>query len=277
MSTNLVKHTISTKDLEALKNAKANMENINLAMKGLNHLGNSIESGIQRIPAKQQQWIQELVNKTLLLVVKANLTTMQKGRPFKKASNATYKTLVTSSGILGGAFGAPAFAADLTVSTKFMMRSILDIARSEGEDIMNIDTQLACLQVFALGGGSKDDDGMETSYYTTRIALSSSIKGASAYMVNTGMSNVLENILKTSANPILKLIGMVASRFSVQVSEKFIAQAIPVAGAIGGGSLNFVFLQHFQQMAKAHFTIRKLERKYSEAVVKELYEKIVIN
>jgi len=151
------------------------------------------------------------------------------------------------------------------------MRSIIDIARSEGEDITSIDAHLACLQVFTLGGQSKDDDGLETSYYTTKIALSSAVKGAASYIAQHGSAHVVKSLLKSSSNPIIKLIAVVASRFSIQVSEKFIAQAIPIAGAVGGGSLNFLFLNHFQNVAKAHFTIRKLERKYSEDLVREAY------
>lgn len=46
-----------------------------------------------------------------------------------------------------------------------MLRSIADIARNEGESISAIDTKLACLEVFALGGRSDADDGTESGYY----------------------------------------------------------------------------------------------------------------
>ena len=35
--------------------------------------------------------------------------------------------------------------------------------------------------------------------------------------------------------------------------------------------VNTVFISHFQDMARAHFTIRKLERKYSPETVKAAY------
>ena len=277
MNKDVVKITISNQDILAIKNAKANMENIGWLMQSLNKIGGTLETGIDKIPKKQQQWLQNAVEKTLRVVVKSNLATMQKGAAFKIPSNKTYKALVTTSGATSGFFGSTTgigtaiFASELTISTKFMMRSIIDIARSQGEDINSIDTQLACLQVFTLGGQSKNDDGLETSYYTTRIALSSAVKGASTYIAQHGSSQVLGSLLKSSSNPIMRLIAIVASRFSIQVSEKFIAQAIPVVGAVGGGSLNFLFLNHFQNVANAHFTIRKLERKYSEELVREAY------
>jgi hypothetical protein len=49
------------------------------------------------------------------------------------------------------------------------------------------------------------------------------------------------------------------------------AQAIPVIGAVGGGLVNTIFISHFQDMARGHFAIRGLERKYGDDVVKDAY------
>ncbi len=265
--------TLSGDDLHALKDAKKKMEDIGWAMKGLNRIGGVLETGIDKLPKKQQKWLQQATHKVLLSVVKANLKTMKSEKLQTPASNNTYKAIVTSSGIIGGAFGATAFVLDLTLATKFMMRSIMDIARSEGEDLGVFDTQLACLQVLALGGKSKHDDNLDTGYYATRIALSSAVRNATSYASKQGLGTILQG----SSNPLLKLIGAVASRFSIQVSEKFVAQAIPVIGAAGGGSINLAFIHHFQHMAKAHFTIRRLERKYGLEVVQKAYENTNIN
>ncbi|MFK7811248.1 MAG: EcsC family protein [Maribacter sp.] len=265
--------TLSKEDLIALKASKKKMKEIGWAMKGLNRIGGVLETGIDKLPKKQQKWLQQLAHKVLHTVVKANLKTMQKGKINTTPSNRTYKALVTSSGIIGGAFGATAFAVDLTVATKFMMRSIMDIARSEGEDLNAFDTQLACLQVLALGGHSKHDDNLDTAYYTTRVALSSAVKNATSYASKHGLGAVLQG----SNNTLLKVISAVASRFSIQVSEKFVAQAIPVIGAAGGGTINLAFINHFQNMAKAHFTVRRLERKYGEALVRAAYEGLTID
>lgn len=270
MKPTTVINTLSEEDLTALKAAKQKMEEIGWAMKGLNRIGGVLETGIDKLPKKQQKWLQQLAHKVLHTVIKANLKTMKKGNRNSPPSNKAYQAVVTSSGIIGGAFGATAFAVDLTVTTKFMMRSIMDIARSEGEDLNSYDTQLACLQVLALGGQSKHDDNLDTGYYATRIALSSTVKNATAYASKHGLGGILQG----SNNALIKLIGAVASRFSIQVSEKFVAQAIPLIGAAGGGSINLAFINHFQNMAKAHFTVRKLERKYGAELVRKAYEAI---
>jgi len=268
MSDTSLQKTLTVSDKAALEAAKQNMKQIGWAMKGLNRIGGVLETGIDKLPQKQQKWLQELAQKVLHTVVKANLKTMKNGKINTAPSNIHYKALVTSSGILGGAFGATAFAIDLTVATKFMMRSIMDIARSEGEDLNSFDTQLACLQVLALGGKSKHDDNLDTGYYATRVALSSVVNNATSYATKHGMSSVLQGTNST----IMKLISAVASRFSIQVSEKFVAQAIPVIGAAGGGAINLAFINHFQHMAKAHFTIRRLERSYGEVFIRNAFE-----
>lgn len=243
------------------------MEQIGWAMQGLNQMGNLIDKRMQLLPKKQQQWLQQLSYNVLHTVVKGNLLTMQKGKSGKTPSNLLYKAVVTSSGAVGGAFGATAFAVDLGIATKLMMRSIMDIARSEGEDLAELDTQLACLQVFALGGKTKHDNSLDTGYYATRIALNAAIKGSSAQL--------LEGLLVSTGSPLLRMVSVIASRFSIQVSEKFVAQAIPLVGAVGGASINLAFIQHFQNMAQAHFSIRRLERKYGEELVKRHYEDLV--
>ena len=251
-------------------------------MKSIDKVGSVVETGMRKIPKKTQTWLQKQVNKILMATLKANLLTLQKGKAFKKPSKKTYKTLVTSSGIASGIFGSTTgvgtliFTSEMAVSTKFIMRSIMDIARSHGEDLHNINTQLACLQVFAFGNSTKDKDGLETSYYSTRVAMNSAIKEAGKFIAQNGLKD-LSKLLVTSTNPLLKFLGTIASRFTIQVSEKFIAQAIPVLGAVGGGSLNYAFINHFQKIADAHFTIRALERKYGNEIIMEAYEEIHIN
>lgn len=259
--------TLSPEDTVILKTAKQKMEDIGWAMRGLNKMGNLIESRIQLLPQKQQKWLQQISYNVLHTVVKTNLFSMKNAKENTMPSNMIYKAWVTSSGAIGGALGATAFAVDLTIATKLMMRSIMDIARSEGEDLGELDTQLACLQVFALGGKTKHDDSLDTGYYATRVAMSTTVKGATKMS-----SKALAAVLKGTGNPMLRLAAIVASRFSVQVSEKFVTQAIPVVGALGGASINLAFIQHFQNMAHAHFSIRRLEREYGEELVRESYE-----
>jgi hypothetical protein len=66
----------------------------------------------------------------------------------------------------------------------------------------------------------------------------------------------------------------VAERFGFAVSQKLAAQAVPVLGGIMGAVVNFAFIDHFQDTARGHFTIRALERKYGHESVRECFERI---
>jgi hypothetical protein len=58
----------------------------------------------------------------------------------------------------------------------------------------------------------------------------------------------------------------------VVVSERSAASAIPVLGAVGGATVNLLFMNHFQRVAAGHFAIRRLEREYGAAVIRRLYD-----
>jgi len=54
------------------------------------------------------------------------------------------------------------------------------------------------------------------------------------------------------------------------------ATALPVAGAVAGGTLNYVFMDFYQDMARVHFAIRSLERRHGEeAGVRACFDSLV--
>ena len=148
-----------------------------------------------------------------------------------------------------------------------MLRSIADIARSEGEQINLLETKLACLAVFALGGRSKSDDGSETGYFFVRATLARAISDATQYIAKKGL-------VQEGAPVLVRFVASLASRFGIIVSEKVAAQAIPLIGAAGGALINTVFIDHFQNMARGHFVIRRLERVYGKDLIQQEYGKL---
>ena len=94
-----------------------------------------------------------------------------------------------------------------------------------------------------------------------------------AKTVSEAAKHVASHGLGREVAPVLvKLIEQVAARFGIQVSQKIAAQAVPVIGAAGGALVNTLFMDHFQDMAHGHFTVRRLERKYGEDIVRNAYE-----
>ena len=72
------------------------------------------------------------------------------------------------------------------------------------------------------------------------------------------------------------LIKSAAGRFGLVLSEKFLAQAVPVAGAVTGGALNYAFTQYYQNMAQVTFCLRALDRRTGQpAAIRTLFATMV--
>jgi len=155
----------------------------------------------------------------------------------------------------------------LPISTTIMLRAIADIARSEGEDLSDPQTAMACLEVFALGGHGEGEKVMEGGYLALRGLFAKSVSDAATY--------VAQNAAATESAPALaRLIGALSSRFGLVVSQKTAAQAAPIFGALGGAVVNLAFTEHFQNLAQGHFTVRRLERAYGQYEVRSEYVRI---
>lgn len=148
------------------------------------------------------------------------------------------RALAATSGVVSGLAGAPALAWDLPLTTAMILRAIAGIARAHGEDLTTEDGKRACLTVFALGGGDGTEEP-EAAYWTARLALNHA---------------TIELFMR-----------QVATRLGAVLSEKVVAQAVPLAGAAAGAGLNYVFMDHYQRMARVHFTVRALERRHGDA------------
>ena len=255
-------------DLDDLRYAKTLLENPSLAARISNLLGTPIEKGLEHLPAKWKGIVQKATEKSLEKALNFALQTIN-DRTKPTSSDKTHKMLVFATGAGGGSFGLPALTIELPVTTTIMLRSIADIARSEGEQIKLLETKIACLEVFALGGPSESDDGTETGYFIIRAALARTISDATKYIAQKGLA-------QEGAPVLVKFIATLASRFGIIVSEKVAAQAIPLVGAAGGALINTIFIDHFQNMARGHFIIRRLERLYDKDLIRQEYDNLDI-
>ena len=258
---------ISPDDLSELKAAKELLENPGLAARVTSMLGSPIERGFQLLPEKWSSAVQSAVEISLNRALNIAVASLG-GRPEGKIRRARlHRAAVIGTGGLGGAFGLAALPLELPLSTTIMLRSIADVARSEGEDLDRPETKLACLEVFALGGNSSADDSVETGYYAVRAALATSLADAAQHIAQRGLST-------EGAPALVRLLAAIASRFGIVVSEKAAAMAVPAIGAVGGGVVNALFIDHFNSMARGHFKVRSLERKYGRQLIQEAYQNL---
>ena len=255
-------------ELDDLRAAKQLLENPGLAAKISSFVGTPIEKGFALLPKQWNTVVSDATRKAIETALKVALWTLDKGEAKSGSpSNWWHKLAAGASGAAGGALGLAALSVELPVSTTIMLRSIADIARSEGENLKLADAQLECVQVLALGGSSKDDDGSEIGYFAARTAMAKAISEAAAHFATQGVT-------QHSAPAIVRLITIVASRFSIVVSEKAAAQAVPIVGAIGGAVINTLFIDHFQDMARGHFIVRRLERLHGAEAVQLAYHEL---
>ncbi len=170
------------------------------------------------------------------------------------------------SGAGGGAFGLVGLAVEVPLSTVLIMRSILDIARGEGEDISYAQPRLAALEVFALGGRCRKAT-TPPNPATTRCAraLASTVSEAARRSAEKGLSG-------EGAPALARLITMVAARYKVQLTQKAAGMLVPGIGAAAGATINLMFISHFQDVSRGHFTVRRLERQYGQDVVRAAWQ-----
>jgi hypothetical protein len=256
---------LSSDDREALLRAKLVLEHPSLASKITDLVGRPIERGLSSLPDNVQRAIGAATNLALRFALRAAITT-QFEAPSSRASPNLHKFAAGVAGAAGGFFGLVALPAELPISTLIILRSIADVARSEGEDMRSMEVRLACLAVLGLGGErALRSDAAETGYYAARIGLAQTITQAAEHVAKHGMAKKL-------APPVAEFVSRVAARFSTRVTEEMLAKAIPIVGAASGAAINTLFMHHFQELAKAHFTVRRLERSYGASQVKRAYE-----
>ncbi|MCK6410387.1 MAG: EcsC family protein [Thauera sp.] len=256
-------HTLAAEDLRALAEAHALLERPSLAARLSSFIGSPLEKGLSRLPVSWRERIGGLAHDALLKAMDTAAKTLQPA--VQPASPRLHKLLGSMSGAGGGAFGVAGLTVEIPLSTVLIMRSILDIARAEGEDIASAQARLAALEVFALGGNAASDDAAEAGYYAVRAALATTVSEATRHFAQKGLSS-------ESAPALARLITLVAARYKVQLTQKAAGMLVPGIGAVAGATINLMFMNHFQDVSRGHFTMRRLERRYGEDAVRAAWQ-----
>ena len=260
----LIPVSMAPDDRDALLRAVKLLETPGFVARLADTIGVPIEAVLRRLPSGASEVVRQTVTRALERCMDAALFSFETGRNFFGSAVLT-KAAVAATGATGGAFGLAALPIELPVTTSVMLRSIAEIGRREGENVQSPEGRVACLEVLALGGRTRADDQSEIGYFAVRAALAQEVTAAIRFL-NAGAG-------RQTAPALIRLIEAVAARFGIVVSEKAAAGAIPVLGAIGGAGINALFMDHYQDMARGHFAVRRLERKYGAEAVRREYER----
>ena len=253
-------------DLDALGAAVRALEGESFATRVANLLGQRVQFAGRALPSSGRKIIATSSEKALYAVLRLTLRTIDTKAP-PRTQIRLHKGLAALSGAAGGAFGLAAILVELPITTAIMLRSVAQIARAEGEDLSQTNAALACVEVFALGAHGPTEAALDGEYFAIRAALAKSVSDSARFLLQQGFSN-------ESAPILVRLVAQIAARFGVVVSEKVAAQAVPVIGAIGGAAVNLAFADHFQAIARGHFTVRRLERRYGADAVRFEYDRL---
>jgi EcsC protein family len=274
---------LSIDDQRALERAMRELERTSLAIRLSSLLGRQAGAIGSMLPGN----IAEIANRAAEAAVRSGLDFALRslaGKPLKDRRRM-HKSIAVLAGAAGGAFGIASLPVELPFSTTIMLRSIADIGRSEGQDLSDPRTALACLEVFALGGraGSgqavhvedadvqdshfRDGAVLETGYFAIRAILAKSVSEAASYLAGRGAAREV-------APALVRLVAQIGSHFGAAVSQKLVAQSVPLIGAAGGTAINYAFADHVQTIARGHFTVLRLERRYGARIIRAEYERI---
>jgi EcsC protein family len=193
----------------------------------VNRLGTSLEGQLSALPDGFRSQIERLTAQALEASygVAARAPDLGQRAPMLAA---------IAAGAAGGAGGLATALAELPVTVTLFLNTIRSVARDVGFDPDEDWVRAECLQVFAAGSPLAEDDGVNTSFVASRLALSGS---------------AVQNLISTIAPKLAAVLG-----------QKLAAQAVPVLGAVSGAALNAAFLSYYREVARVRFELVKLGR-----------------
>lgn len=258
---------LSQADHAALKTAVKYLESPNLAAKLADYAGVPVNRVLGLLPKTANKQLSGLVRTAVMRGLDVAIDTLD-DEPAARPATWFSSFLVGVTGGVSGVFGFAALAMELPLTTTLMLRSIAEIAQHEGEDLSKIESRLACLEVFAFGT-KRGPENLDIGYYAARALISKYTSDVAAMMMERGAIDV-------SAPVVASMVGEIVSRFGLVVSDKVAASAVPIIGAIGGATVNVIFMDHFQRIAQGHFALRRLERNYGAASIRQHYAELTM-
>jgi hypothetical protein len=255
-------------DHAALTSAVRHLESPNFAAKLADYAGAPVNRIMSMLPRTLNRQVSAMVRDAVMKGLDVAVDTLEENPPPTPATKFS-SFLAGVAGGISGVFGFGALAIELPLTTTVMLRSIAEIARHEGEDLSTLEARLACLEVFAYGA-KRNDDTIDVGYYAARTLISKYTGDVAALFLERGAIDV-------SAPVVSNLVTEIVSRFGIVVSDKVAVGAVPIIGALSGATVNVIFMDHFQKIAKGHFTLRRLERTYGSAHIRQHYAILAAN
>ena len=201
-------------------------------MKLANFAGSKIDDLLKRVPDGFEAEVQKAIKKGLEKAYDAS-DTISKQYFLPNVPSYFHKVAVTFSGAIGGIAGLPGAVAELPITITTMFSAFQRIAEEYGFERSEPETKLECLKVFTMGGPLQSDEDIDISFVTARLGLS-----------GQAVSNIM---------------AATSKKLAVLVTQKLGSQAVPIIGALTGATLNYTFINYYEEMAHIRFQLKKLQ------------------
>lgn len=262
---------ITKSELDFIAEAKQFLEKDSSLMTLVNMIGAPIDMAIKRLPERVEKklmtTVESALQKSLEIAVKSTFDTptpnsWEQSLERSNLNRHAHTGVTALTGAIGGFFGAPGAIIELPISTTLIMRNIASIANDFNLNPADPEIALQCLYVFTLGSKKTTDDTMDSAYYSARLGFLALLRNGTAFF---GIG------AKGAAPQVMQFVSRVARQFQISVSEKLLAETMPVLGAITGAGVNAAFTDYFGKAARYHFGMLALEKRLGEETVKKAY------
>jgi hypothetical protein len=275
---NMAKPALNPEQIIFIHEAAKFLDDPGFAIRAMNILGQPLDALQKNLPDSVRDKIGEVVQKSLQTALVAAIKTVhtktddqlhwQGTLDSSRKTGRLHTATVAVTGAVGGLFGLLALPLELPISTTMMLRGISDVAAHWGMDLEDPNVQLQCLYVFTLGSmQTTADDNNDSNYLSSRLAFEQMIRAASAYMAKKSAKEILRAFDTGAAPALMKLIARIARSFELALTEKLVAESVPLIGAIGGATINALFCDYFVEAARYHFGLLHLEQKHGKDAV----------
>ena len=263
--------TLSPRDRAQVAAARRVLETPSFAIRLTDLVGRPLDGLVRLLPEKAKDAIAQGTRRALETALRFALDTLDL-RSRAIPADSLHRAVVMASGAAGGVAGLTGFLMELPFSLTVMLQSIGDHARAQGEDLGEVAARLECLTVFAYRFAARGPRHVRLGLL--RHARGARARGEPGGDVR-GRARRRRAVTDRSAPALVALVSGIAQRLGADVADKAAAQFVPVIGAAGGAAINTLFITHYQQTARAHFTIRRLERAYGREAVHSAYTGLI--
>jgi len=209
-------------------------------MRVLARFGNQVEDKMELLPPQLRGGLEAVIAQMLHQVYAAAALT--RSIPIMPRTSDRFHSLAASlSGAAGGSAGLASALVELPATIGLIFGAMQKVAAEEGFDPASEEVRLLCLDILGSGGPGRADDGLNTSFVGARLGLN----GATLHAI----------------------IARVAPGLATAMGQKLASQAVPILGAAAGAGINYMFLDHFREMARVRFGLRRLAGEHGEDAV----------